>query len=201
MDTRIDLDLLDRYLAGACTARERADVDRWLAADPRRSVVTLKTRTSGGYPLVIDDSRTIWTRVVQRIHLEPGTSIQARQSARWETSEGQPLRRWVWYMLAGVAMATIVIVAGQHAGRLHGSGYRAPALSTYATGNGERANVTLPDGNTVSLDVASRLDVPADYLMGDHTLQLTGGALFTVRHHGGVPFTVIAGPTTTHVLG
>jgi transmembrane sensor len=37
--------------------------------------------------------------------------------------------------------------------------------------------------------------------MGNRTLRLSGEALFTVAHHEGKPFTVIAGPSTTRVLG
>jgi ferric-dicitrate binding protein FerR (iron transport regulator) len=74
-------------------------------------------------------------------------------------------------------------------------------MSTYATGNGQRATISLPDGSTVVLNVASRLDVPSDYANGNHALRLTGEGLFTVAHHRGVPFTVTAGQTTTRVLG
>ena len=45
------------------------------------------------------------------------------------------------------------------------------AVSMYVTDQGERANIVLPDGNTVALNVASRLEVPADYLAGDHALR------------------------------
>ena len=74
-------------------------------------------------------------------------------------------------------------------------------VSTYTTTNGQRANITLLDGTTVALNVASRLDVPADFAAGNHTVYLTGEGLFTVSHHEGKPFTVISGPTRTRVLG
>ena len=74
-------------------------------------------------------------------------------------------------------------------------------VSTYATANGERANITLPDGSTVALNVASRLDVPVDYAAGNHTVHLFGEALFTVTHHGATPLTVISGMATVRVLG
>ena len=75
------------------------------------------------------------------------------------------------------------------------------AVSMYTTLSGERANITLPDGSTVALNVASRLEVPIDYAAGNHTMHLMGEALFTVRHHEGMPVTVIAGATTARVLG
>jgi transmembrane sensor len=45
------------------------------------------------------------------------------------------------------------------------------------------------------------LDVPADYISGNHTLRLTGEALFDVVHSKDVPFTVWAGTTSVRVLG
>ena len=86
---------------------------------------------------------------------------------------------------------------------MHSVGQRA-ALSvlTYSTGDGQRANIMLPDGSTVALNVASRLEVPVDYAVGNHTMHLMGEALFTVPHHEGMPLaTVIAGATTARVLG
>ena len=71
----------------------------------------------------------------------------------------------------------------------------------YATGNGERANITLPDGSIVVLNVASRLAVPADYAAGNHVVHLIGEALFTVSRHEKTPFTVLAGSTAARVLG
>ena len=74
-------------------------------------------------------------------------------------------------------------------------------MSTYTTSNGERANITLPDGSHVILNVASQLDVPADYAMGNHAVHLVGEALITTLHHDATPLTVYAGPVTVRVLG
>lgn len=74
-------------------------------------------------------------------------------------------------------------------------------MSTYTTGNGQRATITLPDGSTVVLNVASRLEVPTDYAAGHRVVQLVGEGLFTVLPHSGTPFTVIAGSVTARVLG
>jgi ferric-dicitrate binding protein FerR (iron transport regulator) len=75
------------------------------------------------------------------------------------------------------------------------------AATVYTTAKGERANITLPDGSTVALNVASRLEVPSDYTTGNRTVQLTGEAFFTVQHHDRTPFTVVSGAAATRVLG
>jgi transmembrane sensor len=77
----------------------------------------------------------------------------------------------------------------------------APVMTTYVTGNGQRASITLADGTTVALDVASRLDVPADYSNGNRALQLHGAALFTVIHHDKHPLIVRSNGTEARVLG
>src|SRR5262249_5694885 len=84
---------------------------------------------------------------------------------------------------------------------INGGAHRRVPVSTYVTARGERATITLPDGNTVNLNVASRLEVPADYLAGNHTVHLYGEALFTILHHDRVPFTVVAGLASAGVLG
>jgi ferric-dicitrate binding protein FerR (iron transport regulator) len=71
----------------------------------------------------------------------------------------------------------------------------------YTTARGERGTVTLPDGSTVILNVASRLEVPADYGVGDRTVKLYGEGLFTIAHRAHAPFTVLAGTSVTRVLG
>jgi ferric-dicitrate binding protein FerR (iron transport regulator) len=71
----------------------------------------------------------------------------------------------------------------------------------YATHNGQRADITLPDGSKAFLNVASQLEVPTDFAAGNRTLRLRGEALFSVAHQHGTPFTVVAGPATVRVLG
>jgi ferric-dicitrate binding protein FerR (iron transport regulator) len=128
-------------------------------------------------------------------------SVFKAHPLRRGASKGQTLRRSVWYGIASIALVSIAILAGWRGLASHVGGYKDTSVLTYVTGNGERANIILPDGNTVALNVASHLEVPADYADGDHTVRLTGEAMFTVLHHEGAPFAVLAGPTTTRVLG
>jgi ferric-dicitrate binding protein FerR (iron transport regulator) len=73
--------------------------------------------------------------------------------------------------------------------------------TTYATRNGQRAEITLPDGSVVTLNVASRLRVPTNFAEGNRWVQLSGEAMFTVAHHRNAPFTVVTGRAVTRVLG
>ena len=130
-----------------------------------------------------------------------GTKTQRLRGRIFTT---RPLRSYVSYVAASaiVVGALGLVLSGRIT--LHtiaGEGSVSRPVSTYATTNGQRANITLLDGTTVILNVASRLDVPAGFAAGDRTVHLAGEALFTVNHHHGTPFTVVAGQTTTSVLG
>lgn len=107
----------------------------------------------------------------------------------------------LWSPAMALAFAIVVAVIGWSAGAHHLARRAELSMLTYTTGNGQRANITLPDGNTVALDVASRLEVPADYMTGDHVVRLDGQGLFTITHRDGSPFTVLTGSLATRVLG
>ena len=175
------------------------------------------------------DVQQLWERVVARAFgprqgvpvprgdaADAPSSQQARPplTAPWGRSQGWSprslrggvfktgtLRRKVWYTAASLGVGILGVVIGWNGRARHAPGSAPNSVSTYATANGERANITLPDGSTVALNVASRLDVPVDYAAGNHTVRLQGQALFTVTHHEGTPLTVIAGTTTARVLG
>jgi ferric-dicitrate binding protein FerR (iron transport regulator) len=102
-------------------------------------------------------------------------------------------------VFASLIVGIVVLALGWHMQSL--SVHQDMATTVYTTARGERANIRLPDGSTVALNVESRLVVPSDYARGHRTLQLTGEALFSVMHHPQSEFTVTSGGITTRVLG
>ena len=217
--------LLDRYLAGECSSEELSRVHTLLDTDPTfrvmldqmhdirsaagekswetdrmwrrldREIQNRQTREKRapdmGWRVGGDAGRGVWREKGER-----GNGA-ARLGGGFQT---QPLRRSIWYSAAAGVVGVLCIIFGWR-GDIH---QRAePTLrpiSTYATANGERASITLLDGTTVALGVASRVDVPSDFAT-NHIVYLTGEGLFTVSHHAGAPFTVVAGATSAHVLG
>ncbi|HXC26016.1 MAG TPA: FecR domain-containing protein [Gemmatimonadaceae bacterium] len=163
--------------------------------------------------------RSLIEQPVRQVDDEAGVPTPAEVAASWQvmgqrlSGKGstrlngirifgtQPLRQRVWYVVAGCALTVLGVVVGWSGRARTFSGRESSSVLAYTTTNGERANITLMDSTTVVLDVASRLEVPADYPAGNHTLRLTGEALFTVIHHEGTPFTVLTGLARTQVLG
>jgi transmembrane sensor len=203
-----DVDLIDRYLAGELSPAEAECVHQWTTSRADRdALVEVLCAHARGVALerVIDVERGVrmlWhssTPVVQERGGQARVAYPAKQSRGGFS--GQPLRWRAWYALVGTTLATVALVVGWSSGILRLRDATQAPMLTYLTGPGERASITLPDGSTVALNVASRLMVPANYLAGNHTLRLEGEALFAVRHQLKTPVTVKAGTATARVLG
>ena len=217
-DDQIDNALLDRYIAGECSAFEIRRVHGWMTARPAMGDVVQQLRTEqtdrAGFR---GDVEADWARVKERLEQRRTLGPQAartNQSPTYDRGATSPAAttrafatvttpRWKpWHTLASVSLGVIaVLLVGWYIPTASPGAHEIRTNATYVTGNGERANITLPDGSGVLLNVASWLEVPEDYLSGNHTLRLTGEALFTIQHHAGAPLTVRAGQTTARVLG
>ena len=200
---RILLTLFDRYLAGDCTPDEVAIVEGWLEDHPERQLVANTLRAA---PPVDFDIETNLDRVRERLASKPRLGGERNRRVKgssqgWSVFKSQPLRRLAWSTITAFGLAFGILVLGWNVGMPHTDQRGAQSSLVYTTGNGERATVTLPDGGTVSLNVASRLEIPIGYLSGHHTVRLVGEGLFTVPNHQRVPLTVLAGGTAARVLG
>lgn len=209
--------LLARYVAGTATPEAAASVRQWIGTDlARKQQVDLLQRiwAKSAEPLIPPEPgnvdrvwRTIEEWIAQgdgaprpAVRMVPAVSPIPRGDVPFAALHRPPVSR-AWWAAAAVAVIAVGAVTGWSAKALRHSVHRAPSMLTYATGNGERATITLPDGGTVALNVASRLEVPMDYMAGDRTVRLMGEALFTVPHRAGAPFSVTAGAATARVLG
>ncbi len=67
--------------------------------------------------------------------------------------------------------------------------------------NGERSNVILPDGSSVSLNAGSTLKFPASFISQTREVILNGEAFFRVKHDCSHPFVVKTGNLKIEVLG
>jgi transmembrane sensor len=203
----IDMDLLARWLAGEGTPDDWRAVDQWIAAHPdRRAWISALTSS-----ILTDDApRLDVSRARARIAERTGIALNGQQRTGQKVQRSTPLMpgrsangasRGVWYGVVGFAFALIALVGGWQLSNRYTNTQLAHDVSVYTTQPGQRSSVTLPDGSTVHLSVASRLEVPANYSMGNRTLKLRGEAFFTVAHRDGTPFTVVAGNSVTRVLG
>ena len=217
-------ELLDRYFAEACTSSERARVQAWVARQGNGAhglAMLQQMRVLESAPGTVDVDAH-WTALDSRLRAQSKPATQAGQVEQTATSVNappQPTRvgdgakktrprtpwfhsvRSPWAAMTAAVAGAILIIAGWHGGTYRLTNDLATQTSVYTTPNGAQATITLPDSSQVTLNVASQLEVPADYSTGNRTLRLKGEAMFTVAHRSAAPFTVIAGPSTTRVLG
>ena len=203
--------LVSRYCSGDATAEEVEVVRRWIGTDLARQQELEFLRRVWG------ESSEVMMRPREKGNVEQvlavlagrmrGSGVAAREEParpalrRIDALGTQPLRRSVWSAASVLILAIVMLAIRWGAqGRL-GNQHTAADMLVYTTGNGERASITLPDGGTVALNVASRLEVPVDYMAGHRTLRLVGEGLFTVSHRVSTPLAVSIGQTTIRVLG
>ncbi len=187
-DQPLAMEIVEHLCDDSATPEERAKAKAWFAAEERFE--GWKTPS----PAEIAQRAAA---VVRR--------AESRGTAESKTSSGRTSPRAAWYAMVPALGLAVMLVLGITTWLSPDGLFRSRSAnsqaSIYTTGNGERASITLPDGSRVTLHVASRLEIPADYAYGNRTVRLDGAAMFLVTHNVGTPFTVVAGPSTTRVLG
>ncbi|UEB94154.1 FecR family protein [Pseudomonas sp. HN2] len=122
----------------------------------------------------------------------PTSRLQALVETAPPRRERRPLLR---YAVAASVLA-VALGLGLFSGLNHPGGYRAG----FATAQGERKHVALPDGSVIDLNSRSRLQVR--YEQDRRVIELSAGeAMFSVAHDPSRPFVVEAGSGKVTVTG
>ncbi len=207
-----DDERLTRFLTGELGQAEEVEFRAWVAADPHRESL-LNTMRDGwrkaGWVHNPVESEQFLVRLRARLaqHDEERSSTSGLEFSGNKVSKDiQRIKRWNVRLIRNVALglaAVSTIVFSTH--WMFDRGVQKPegdkTATVHSTAKGQRATVTLPDGSTVILNVASRLEVPQDFGTNARAVRLTGQAMFVVNHRQGVPFTVTTERQTTRVLG
>ncbi len=220
--------LLDRYIAGECSAAEEIEIGRGLAerGELCSAVEALRAARarSPKPPTQLPDSTVsadatlaAFGRLEQRLAdrgTGPGPRPQlVRDALPVADTAGQrraALRRAIWRVpapgawAAGLAVACAVgaLTSWLALGRLSPTPQaRTPAYREYVTARGERAEMRLLDGTRVTLNVDSRIRIPTTFGAGAREVTLVGEAYFAVVHDAARPFTVRTGRGVTRDVG
>ena len=193
-DDDLEVLLLERYCSGTASPEEAARIDVWFGEHPDQRVWYEQLRIGlnrGDFPhMSAEQSKTAQSEVIRAaLQRRPGTedtlssavrsddttkAMSPKYSGRGLSLGTQTIRQTLWSTAAALMVAVVIIAVGWNLG-VHSVGQRASlSVLTYSTGDGQRANITLPDGGMVALNVASRLEVPMDYMAGNHTVQILG---------------------------
>ncbi|HEX6859928.1 MAG TPA: FecR domain-containing protein [Caulobacteraceae bacterium] len=173
-----------RQRAGEMTAREAADLEAWLEADPEHRAA-------------LDALQRAWERTELARH-DP-------EILAWrERALGK--HRWR-HAFRGRAVAAALMVAVLGGGSAFGvmqsgllTGYWRFSAQEFHTDRGQRATFTLPDGSKVTLNTDSQLRIAA--ADGKRLVYLDKGqAFFKVAKDKTHPFVVHAGGRTVTAIG
>ncbi len=183
----MDPPVLARYLHGTASAAERADVEAWIAADPRRRAA-------------VRDLEAAWRADADHFNARYDVDHAWRRiSSRMERP-----RRFTWSR--AVAAALLVAVGASGVAFIWTTLQRRPsahsvALRTYDVPRGRRAAFRLLDGTEILLNADSRLRVPVRFAAGRRDVYLDGEAYFSVAHDEARPFVVHTGRSTIRDIG
>ncbi len=173
METGRIKQLLKRYLLGQVTVHETRAVDHWYASFDDDAPIKLPAQEE------------------QQLHAE----IWRRIQPEIRVSRVVHRRQWVR------AAAAVLLLLGAGTAFFLLRGPRSGQYTAYHTANGERRNIHLQDGTSLTLNAGSTLLLSKDWDR-ERRLQLVDGEVFfEVAPDTRRPFIVESGPLTTTVLG
>ena len=181
--TDVDWELVFRYFGNECSRDERAEFERWLAADPQRRIVVDAAVAAAGRTLEGMRPTSPPPRVLapRRTPARPG---------------------WLVPLAASVAIAVGgTLLMKYPAWRRSADAPAAAPLRVAQTVRGGRQELRLADGTHIVLGPASTLRYPADFGTGPREVELTGEAYFEVTHDAAHPFRVRAGRAQAEDIG
>lgn len=195
---------LARYLTGETLPEETLRIQRWLEANPQ---VRLEWEGLDHLPddfLARRDPEAALRKLSERVEAptSAGRIVRLPVADRAPETPVRPLRptrQYPWMRVA--AMVGLLILVGVFARQFISPPADAPVYQEYVAERGERKNVTLEDGTTVELNVASRLRVLEVFDAERREVTLEGEAFFDVAHDPDRPFLIRSGDAIVQVLG
>ncbi|WEK38215.1 MAG: FecR domain-containing protein [Candidatus Pseudobacter hemicellulosilyticus] len=186
-------ELFDRYLAGTCTAQEKAVIEKWFE--------------QGGDTVEADPGLSAAEKARMLANIHRVQDQQMRPAILASKREKQPglllfLKKWrvaaVWAgFLLATAVSTWIIL--RHSPDTTTTA--AVVFNQVTTSKGEIRQVILPDSSIVQLNANSVLSYHPDFAV-QRQVKLSGEALFTVTRNTQHPFTVWTSDSlATTVLG
>lgn len=192
-EKHIDFDLLAAFLAGECTLKEIAAVEKWLAESPENQKTLdqlgeIWNAEPSNLPFLNVDAA--WNNVKAQIHTD---EIDAEPAPKRLNS-----RSFFWISAAAMLILAIGLVW-----RFLPGGENGPVNSSMmAFESGAEMRIdTLPDGTVIHLNQHSRLEYPTVFAGNERLVKLEGEAFFDVAHNPAKPFRILAGESEVRVIG
>jgi transmembrane sensor len=178
------IDLIDKYLAGTCTAEEARTVEQWYASHQ----LTSKDFYMGDLVVIQASASRSLAAIMDRLGIEDEPVTNNR------LNKIRKMQQWL-------AAACIVILFSAGTWLYFNAFRQAETYTICKTVTGETKHIKLPDGTTVWLNAQSTLKYSSAFNREDRQVYLDGEAFFDVKHDQDKPFEIHSGKVKTHVLG
>lgn len=195
--TYLDDALLARFVEGACTPEETAQVEAWLAASEanRQEFARLKTIWDAAAlpsPAVNVDAgwAAMQARMKARKQQESETPVIPLDTANKPVGKTAPMQ-WMLRVAAVLVVALGAVALWRT---------MASEEMISLTASNEVVTTTLPDGSVITLNTNSSLEYPAEWET-TRDVNLTGEAYFEVARNEAKPFVIHTGSADVKVLG
>lgn len=196
-NSKVDYELITKYLAGEASAEESYVVTLWL-------------ETSATNQQKFERLKRLWEQTGNIIPQQPASvdveqawkKFQDRVNTQSQATEGKPhfqsKSRNLYYY---ISRAAAVIILGVSAYLLYESTKGDTSLETRMATTNQTATDTLPDGSLVALNNFSELKFPEQFENDERPVSLKGEAYFEVTPNPEKPFRVKVEGAIVQVLG
>jgi transmembrane sensor len=185
------LKLIDKYLAGNCSAHEARIVEQWYESHQH----TNKDFYGGENEAIRQSEARSLSAIRSKLGMKEETSKLVALNAEPEPLQKRRIR-------AGWLVAASVLVLFTIAAVLYLSHTGKPETYTVVqTPTGKLRHIKLPDGTAVWLNAGTTLKYSSSFNKSERKVHLDGEAFFDVVHDKNKPFDIHSGKIKTHVLG
>lgn len=198
--------LLQKYLSGECSPRERDKVEAWIRADEEnKKFMKSLERIWEVEPRdgITVDAESAWASFQHKLSEKEKKSSE--NIFRLHTNYSN--RSFGWTKVATFAAAAVVLIAflfyvyiPQFDTSPEAANHQ-PKMEQISTKRGQRTVLRLGDGSKVYLNAASSIKIPAEFGDSTRDVYLKGEAFFEVTHNPEKPFLVHTPNAYTKVLG
>jgi transmembrane sensor len=189
---KISPDVIDRYMAGKCTAEERAMVDQWFQQfdndleDSRLN--DLEERSALDRKML----RAIRKKITE----------SAFDDARRTAPKRRATAKYVYQTLTGIAAAVVLGLLVYYLIQPKSTAVELASVNREIVNTSEGIERhELPDGSLIWLRPHSKVEFPGEFLPGKREMKLAGEAFFEIARDVNRPFIITTGNVETKVLG
>jgi ferric-dicitrate binding protein FerR (iron transport regulator) len=199
----ISLELITKYFAGECSAKEINLIKSWILLDVNNEKLLSSFKKLWDAAALEDvnvDINAAWENFCKRVDLKSEINQYVPIPVEDKLSPYRLVKR-----IAGIAALILIMVGGllllKESGIFNNRQNLNSVWNERITHSGEKSIIKFYDGTQITLNANSKLRYPANFTNNKREVYLDGEAFFEVAHDSSRPFIVYCNNISTTVLG